>query len=233
MKPRSSQNLNMLAAVAKGLKDLKEKVVFVGGATIDLYLTDPALPGARATDDVDCVVELDSRREYYDLEDDLRKLGFKHPLGQQGPICRWDYHGIKVDVMPTQGKILGFKNRWYSEGVTASEQAALPDGQLVRIFPLAHLIASKLEAFLDRGKGDFIGSPDIEDILAVLDGALDVEEKILAVPPIVRGYLKAEFGKLLGNDKFVESVYGHVSTEAGPQRAEKVLAIVKNLVAAR
>lgn len=230
MKPRRSENVEMLAIVARGLRDLKEKVVFVGGATIDLYLTDPALPGARATDDVDCVVELGSRQQYYDLEEELRKLGFKHPLDKKGPVCRWDYCGIEVDVMPTQGQVLGFKNRWYSEGVAAAEQAELPDGQRVWIFPVAYLIASKLEAFLDRGRGDFIGSSDIEDVLAVLDGAIDVEEKILAATPSVRDCLKTEFGKLLAKDKFVEAIYGHVpSAEGGPSRAERVLAILKNV----
>jgi hypothetical protein len=36
MRPRRSANLDMLAVVAKGLKGLKERVVFVGGATIEL-----------------------------------------------------------------------------------------------------------------------------------------------------------------------------------------------------
>ena len=59
MPPRkSSRNVEMLGIVAKGLKELKEKVVFVGGATIDLFITDPAAPGTRETDDVDCVIEL-------------------------------------------------------------------------------------------------------------------------------------------------------------------------------
>ena len=230
MKPRRSENIEMLAIVAKGLEELKEKVVFVGGATIDLYLSDPALPGARTTDDVDCVVELGSRMQYYDLEEELRKLGFKHPLGKKGPVCRWDYRGVVVDVMPTQGQVLGFKNRWYAEGVAAAEQAELPDGQRVWIFPPAYLIASKLEAFLDRGRGDHIGSPDMEDVLAVLDGGVDVEESILAAPSSVRDYLKAEFGKLLAKDTFVEAVHGHVpSAEGGASRAERVLAILKRV----
>ena len=39
MRPsRTTPNIEMLAVVARGLKNLKEKVVFVGGATIDLYL---------------------------------------------------------------------------------------------------------------------------------------------------------------------------------------------------
>lgn len=37
MNPKRSTNLDMLAVVAKGLKGLKERVVFVGGSTIELY----------------------------------------------------------------------------------------------------------------------------------------------------------------------------------------------------
>lgn len=63
---RRSKNLEMLALVAKGFGPLKDKVVFVGGATIDLYL-DAAAPEARATDDVDCVVEIGARSKFYSM----------------------------------------------------------------------------------------------------------------------------------------------------------------------
>ena len=128
MKPRKTRNLEMLAVVAQGLRGLREKVVFVGGATIDLYLSDPAAGEGRATDDVDCVVELASRPQYYALEEELRALGFKHPMGKEGPICRWEYRGIQVDVMPTEGQALGFGNRWYADGVAKADRARLPDG---------------------------------------------------------------------------------------------------------
>lgn len=95
----------MLAVVAEGLSGLEEKVVFVGGATIDLYVSYPADAASRPTDDVDCVVELASRGEYYALEEELRGLGFKNFPGK-GPVCRWEYRGIMVDVMPTEGKVL-------------------------------------------------------------------------------------------------------------------------------
>jgi len=39
------KNLEMLVEIAKGLGHLREKVVFVGGSTVALYLTDPAAPG--------------------------------------------------------------------------------------------------------------------------------------------------------------------------------------------
>src|SRR5580704_3602905 len=115
MSPRqSSRNVEMLGIVAKGLKELKDQVVFVGGATVDLFITDPAAPGTRETDDVDCIIELTGRVEYYALEEKLRDLGFRNSLEDEKPIlCRWKFSGIKVDVMPTDAAILGFSNRWY------------------------------------------------------------------------------------------------------------------------
>ncbi len=47
----------MLEMVTRGLSPLKDEVVFVGGATIELYLTAPAAPSVRSTEDVDCVAE--------------------------------------------------------------------------------------------------------------------------------------------------------------------------------
>ena len=116
----------MLAVVAKGLRGLKEKVASVGGATIDLYVTYPADAVSRPTDDVDCVVELASRGQYYGIEEELRSLGFKNSLGK-GPICRWEYCGIMVDVMPTEGKILGFSNRWYPAGLASAVEVSIID----------------------------------------------------------------------------------------------------------
>jgi predicted nucleotidyltransferase len=188
MKGRKSANLDMLAVVAKGLKGLKERVVFVGGATIELYVADYA-PQARATDDVDCVVELGSRVQYHELEAELRQLGFSHPLAERAPICRWEYRGIPVDVMPSEGKVLGFTNRWYVDGMANARTAVLPDGQKIGIFTVGYLLASKISAFKDRGHGDFIGSRDMEDIITVLDGCPEVKDEIAKAPQPVQEFL--------------------------------------------
>lgn len=82
------KNIEMLAEIAKGLGPLREKVVFVGGSTVALYLTDPAAPGIRPTEDVDCVIELVTRAEYYKLEEQLRELGFQHAAKDNAPVCR-------------------------------------------------------------------------------------------------------------------------------------------------
>ena len=79
------ENIEMLMEVAKGLGPLCEKVVFVGGSTVGLYLSDPAASKIRPTDDVDCVIELVTRDGYYKLEEQLRGLGFSHAMEEGAP----------------------------------------------------------------------------------------------------------------------------------------------------
>ena len=219
----------MLAVVAKGLKGLKERVVFVGGATIELYVA-ASTPEGRATDDVDCVVEMASRVNYYMLEEELRRLGFKHPTAEHAPICRWEYSGIPVDVMPTEGKVLGFSNRWYADGMANTRTVELPDGQKVEIFSVPYLLASKIEAFQDRGHGDFLGSRDMEDIITVLDGCPSVREEIGKAPETVRDFLIQRFKEFLGNTNFIDSLQGHIEAlQPRSGRAEKLLALLRDL----
>ena len=68
----------MLQIVATGLGELKEVLVFVGGAVAELYADDPASSDIRPTQDVDCVIELSSRMEHARLEKNLRSKKFAH-----------------------------------------------------------------------------------------------------------------------------------------------------------
>jgi hypothetical protein len=59
-------NRQLLAAMAARLKPLLPEIVFVGGCTTGLLITDPAASSVRATDDVDVIVEVASYAEYAD-----------------------------------------------------------------------------------------------------------------------------------------------------------------------
>lgn len=84
--------------------------MFVGGATVSLYATDPELAEeVRPTDDVDVVVELASYGGYAEIDEKLRALGFANDV-ESGVICRYRLQGIVVDVMPTEPKVIGFSN---------------------------------------------------------------------------------------------------------------------------
>lgn len=227
------KNLEMLALAAKGFGPLKDEVVFVGGATIELYLADPSAIKVRATDDVDCVVEVTARRDFHKLEERLRGLGFRHPQALEAPICRWEFKGVLVDVMPIEGEVLGFANRWYPEGFDNRVSAELPDGQKVWVFSLPYLVASKLEAFRGRGKGDFIASSDMEDIATVIDGAANFQEQVAEAPASVKAYLRTRFRELLADERFLDGLEGHLPPAAGPGRVARARAILERLVASK
>lgn len=82
-------NIAMIAAVARHLGELREKVVFVGGCATGFFISDPAMPEVRATQDVDVIVEVASRLDYYRLEEELRQRGFKQDMTENAPVCRW------------------------------------------------------------------------------------------------------------------------------------------------
>jgi hypothetical protein len=59
---RDDPNLPYLQSIATALGDLCERLVFVGGSTAGLLITEAAAEGVRPTRDVDVIVEAGSRR---------------------------------------------------------------------------------------------------------------------------------------------------------------------------
>lgn len=223
----------MIEVAARGLGPLKEDVVFVGGATIELYLAgQPTMP-VRPTDDVDCIVEVTTRIDYHLFEEKLRTQGFKHANTEAAPICRWRYEDVIVDVMPIETAVLGFTNRWYRQGFQDAVYVKLPDGQTIKILPLPYLIASKTEAFHARGREDFIGSRDMEDIVTLVDGVDDLAGKLSAAPAEVRVYLVEQFRRFLADERFLDAVETNLPPAAGPNRPERARAILGEFCAHR
>jgi predicted nucleotidyltransferase len=154
-------NVLLLEAVAAALDALRDRIVYVGGCVVGLMITDTARPPVRATQDVDLIVEIQGTVAYYQLEQQLKMAGL---APDRDIICRWRLGDLKVDVMPTDETILGFSNRWYPDAIRDAQTIALPSGRQIRLISPPLLLATKIEAFYDRGAGDFGASHDIEDI---------------------------------------------------------------------
>jgi len=224
------QHIDMIATIVRGLGDLKDDVVFVGGATVGFHISDPGAPEIRLSEDVDCVIEITSRNRYYELDEKLRRRGFKDPRGEDHPLCRYEYSGVIVDIMPTDEKILGFSNRWYREGIKNAKKVELPDGTEIAIFSAPYLFASKSEAFKGRGHNDFLGSADMEDIIALVDGCETLKNEINQASPAIKTYLSEEIHKLLKEDGFVEAVRAHIeSARAQGNRTERALSLLQEI----
>lgn len=102
-------NITRIKAIHNALGQLGQEVVYVGGATISLYLHDIG-PVIRNTEDVDVVVEIWNYADFHLLDEKLRHIGFKNDQ-DSGLICRYSYEGIIVDILPTEGKVLSFSNK--------------------------------------------------------------------------------------------------------------------------
>lgn len=98
--------IELLELAHGALGELVDEVVFVGGATVALWITDPAAPPVRVTEDVDVIVEVTSRSDYYKFEERLRQASFRE---EQTVICRWLHRdtGLVLDAMPADAGILG------------------------------------------------------------------------------------------------------------------------------
>ena len=89
MKP-GDPNVLLLETVARQLdEELREALVFVGGAVVGLLITDPAAPSVRPTEDVDLIVQTLALADYRAIERRLIEQGFTHDLSADAPICRW------------------------------------------------------------------------------------------------------------------------------------------------
>lgn len=204
-------NLAMVGHVAKRLGRLCGSFVFVGGAVVDLLITDAAAPAVRPTRVVDVIVEVASLNDYYRLGDLLRPLGFREDhLGEGSPICRWVIDDIKVDILPVEGHVLGFSNKFYPVASSTAGPLEISEGLTIRLISAPCFLAAKFEAFADRGEGDFMGSPDMEDIIAVLDGRPEIVDEIRDSPDDVRGFLATALTGLLDDEDFLECLSGHL-----------------------
>lgn len=210
-------NIQLIIHVAKCLGDLRKKVVFVGGCATGLFITDPAMPEVRATQDVDVIVEVASRVQYYNLEEELRAKGFKQDMSEGAPLCRWLVDGTKVDVMPTQEDILGFSNYWYLPAIKNAESIDLEKGLMIQLVSPPYFLATKVEAFKGRAGGDYMASHDIEDIITVLDGRPEIISEIRSSSEELKTFLAGTFRGLLAQEGFRDALPGHLPPDRASQ----------------
>jgi hypothetical protein len=80
--------------------------------------------------------------------------------------------------MPTDENILGFSNRWYLPAIKNSVTIELEPDFEIRLVTAFYFLATKLEAFFGRGKGDYLVSHDLEDIINLINGRVEIVEEI-------------------------------------------------------
>jgi len=209
-------NLPYLRHIAEALAELREHLVFVGGAVAGLLVTDPLADAVRATRDVDAVVNA-SRTLFHRIEAQVAERGFARDVSSD-VICRWVHKdsGVLFDLMPVQPEVLGFSNRWYPYAVKTAVSQDLGAGLTIRLVSAVAFVATKLEAFAGRGNGDFMSSHDLEDVRNIVDGREELADEMAAAPAELRQAVAAAFTRLLKNPDFMNVLPGLI---AEPERA--------------
>jgi predicted nucleotidyltransferase len=203
--------LQMLIPVAEALGDeLLPYVVFVGGSTTAFLITDPITRQAvRFTEDVDIILKVESKAHWHRLQQQLRECGFQESM-EDNLTCRMRLGALKVDFMPDDAAILGFTNRWYHRALASAQPYVLTDGITINLLAPAYFIATKLEAYHGRGDDDPLSSHDLEDIINLVDGRIELVEEVAGAEKDVRHYIAKQFNSLLDHPDFDYAAQGNL-----------------------
>jgi predicted nucleotidyltransferase len=207
----ANPNFALLIGMARAMGPVCDRVVFVGGCATGLLLSDAGLINVRATEDVDAIVEVASLARYHALAEELLQRGFKQTMADNTPPFRWFWQRMQLDLVPLDEKVLGFANRWYRTGFEAAVTAELEPGLTLRHLSAPYFLATKFEAFNDRGNNDVYASHDLEDILTVIEGRAELVDEMAPAPAELRHHVAACVAKLLHNADFNNALGGLLS----------------------
>jgi hypothetical protein len=104
----------------------------------------------------------------------------------------------------------------------AAKRTDLEPDLHIRVVTAPYFIATKLEAFRGRGRGDYASSHDLEDLLTVIDGREAIVDEIAAATEL-RPYVVEQLRTLLGTSAFVDAMPGHHLPDAASQSRLPIL----------
>jgi hypothetical protein len=174
----------------------------------------------RLTDDVDVVADVESRAGYYALQQELKKRGFREDP-EARVLCRLRRDDLVLDLMPADPTILGFSNRWYDYAIESANRIELAPVDsnsapvTIRLVSPSCFVATKLDAYLDRGEGDY--HEDIEDVVTLIDGRPELLAELEAEREDLREYVSSTMTKLLAlglEDKIAGLMFPDESSQA-------------------
>lgn len=214
-------NRKVIHKVANALGELNEQVVYVGGASLSLYIDDPAADDVRPTKDIDISIKVASVAHLEEIREELTKRGFKQ-TDDSKIICRFKLDDVLVDVMATKPVGWAPANPWFEGGFDNLQKVDI-DGVTIQIMPLAYFLASKFSAHLDRGGSDPRFSHDFEDITYILDNRTDWHKIILKEKGEVKDFLLSQFLAIKNSSILQEAMLANLFHETQEDRFQMIM----------
>lgn len=208
-------NIGVVAEIAEALGEIKDDIVFVGGAVVSLYTDDPTADEIRPTKDIDMTLQIVNLHHWQLINEKLAVLGFNpDPYGQS--ICSYKYKDIPVDIMATEDGPLGPANRWYKLGFE-NLWTARAKQQEIKILSAPCYLATKFEAFKNRGS-DYRTSHDIEDIIYIIDNRINIVEDIARENELISSFIKERLNEIVKKGLLKEVLMAHIHPIMSDQR---------------
>jgi predicted nucleotidyltransferase len=220
------ESLALVAAVARALGELRERVVFIGGAIAPLLQQEPPYPVSRPTDDVDAIAVTTSYADFDRLQERLRSKQFKE-MPDAEHAHRWsapDAEGTKFDLVPVGQHLGASGNPWDEAALASAVETEIEPGLVIRHVSAPGFLALKFAAFQDRGSDDPYTSHDLEDIFALIASRPGIVAEIASAPPEIRAFLIEWVRRLTARDDLDDLLPAHLGNVARTRAATVILA---------
>lgn len=93
----------------------------------------------------------------------------------------------------------------------------------INLLPLPYFLATKFDAFFDRGIKDLYASHDYEDIVYLFNHSSDITEQVLNSEISVKTYLIECASKIIDSPRLQEAIAANLYYEAQDQRFELIM----------
>jgi predicted nucleotidyltransferase len=215
--PTAHPGFKRLVLVAEAVGDLRERIVFIGGALAPLLHSDPPFRGARITSDVDAIIATVSYVEAQRVQDEMVRLGFRHDLADPRHLHRWvGAVGVPFDLVPA-GEHLGAASGPTDRlAVETAARTTLTTGLTIRHASAPGFLALKWAAYQDRGRKDPLYSDDLLDILALLASRPTLVAEVAAVPLELRTYVAEQSKAFFADPNVDDLLAAHLNNAQDP-----------------
>lgn len=220
MTRENTMNLRVVEKVAKALEEINDEVIYVGGAIISLYANEEGADQPRPTTDIDITVQISTYSQMDKLRGRLVKKKI-YPAPEETIMYRYNYDGILIDVIPMEDTALGPTNRWFKPGFKQALTVTIGSTK-IRILPVSLYLASKWEAYRNRGDDPRM-SQDFEDIIYVLDNNLELIEDVLKVNKNAQDFLKEMSIEILSDSSVNEIIECHLNPATAEERCNLII----------
>jgi predicted nucleotidyltransferase len=229
--PTAHPGFKRLVLVAEAVGDLRERIVFIGGALAPLLHSDPPFRGARITSDVDAIIATVSYVDAQRVQDEMVRLGFRHDLADPRHLHRWvGAVGVPFDLVPA-GEHLGAASGPTDRlAVETAARTTLTTGLTIRHASAPGFLALKWAAYQDRGRKDPLYSDDLLDILALLASRPTLVAEVAAVPLELRTYVAEQSKAFFADPNADDLLAAHLNNAQDPtQTTAAVRAMLERL----